>query len=81
MASHKLRHACRKQEALHALPSVRTNDDQIGMPLCGRVDDLLSDVTLQTAVSTLKPPVRQRLSGPARPVLAPLDLVLPAQGA
>jgi len=46
MASHKLRRDAAKQEAA-ACPSVRANpiDDQIGMPLCGRVDDLLSDVT------------------------------------
>jgi hypothetical protein len=45
-----------EQEALDASWPMRANYDQIGTPLCCRIDDRLSNVTyLSTAVSTLNP--------------------------
>jgi len=44
MASDKFRHAP-EQETLDATLPMRTNDDQIGMPVCRGIDDCLSDVT------------------------------------
>jgi len=43
MTSDKFRHAT-KQETLEAAPTMRTNDNQIGAPLCCGIDDRLSDV-------------------------------------
>ena len=44
MASDEFGHTA-KQETLDAAPPMRTNDDQIGTPLCSGIDDSLSDVT------------------------------------
>ena len=44
MASHEFGHTA-QQETLDASPPMRTNDDQIGPPLCRGIDDALSDVT------------------------------------
>jgi hypothetical protein len=44
MASDEFGHAA-KQETLDASLPMRTNDDQIGTPLCCGIDNSLSDVT------------------------------------
>lgn len=44
MASDEFRHAS-KQEPLNAPSPMGTDDDQIGTPLCYRIEDSLSDVT------------------------------------
>lgn len=43
MARNEFCHAA-QQETLDASLSMRTNDDQIGVPICCRIDDCLSDV-------------------------------------
>ena len=57
MASDEFRHAA-KQETLDASPPMRTNDDQIGTPLCCGIDDSLSDVTYLDGGVHLEPALR-----------------------
>jgi|SRR5271157_4619797 len=58
MASDEFRHAA-KQETLYASLPMRTNDDQIGTPLCCGIDDSLSDVTNLDSGVDLEPGTTQ----------------------